>query len=215
MDRPSLLALLADRITARGARVVAVDGVDGAGKTVLADALGVVLAGRGRDVVRVGIDGFHHPRAVRYRRGRTSPMGFYRDSYDVDRFRAEVVDAARTHGAVRTAAFDHRTDRPVEAAPVPVAPDGVVLVDGIFLHRPELDGAWDLSVFLRASFAATFARMSVRDGCPPDWRDPANARYVEGQRLYLAEIDPEARADVVVDNDDPARPVLVRDVTPG
>ena len=41
--------------------------------------------------------------------------------------------------------------------------------------------------------------------------DPAsgvNARYVGGQRLYLAEVDPAARATWLLDNTDLAAPVL-------
>jgi uridine kinase len=33
-------------------------------------------------------------------------------------------------------------------------------------------------------------------------------RYVPGQRLYLEACRPEARADAVVGNDDPARPTV-------
>jgi uridine kinase len=33
-------------------------------------------------------------------------------------------------------------------------------------------------------------------------------RYAAGQRLYVDEVDPAARADVVLDNADPAAPVL-------
>ena len=40
-------------------------------------------------------------------------------------------------------------------------------------------------MFLDVPFDETFRRMAVRDGCPPDPADPANARYLEGQRLYL------------------------------
>ena len=36
----------------------------------------------GIDVVRTPVDGFHHPAAVRYRQGRSSPRGFYEDSHD-------------------------------------------------------------------------------------------------------------------------------------
>jgi uridine kinase len=35
-----------------------------------------------------------------------------------------------------------------------------------------------------------------------------NRRYVEGQRLYLRECNPEAIASIVVDNSDLARPVI-------
>lgn len=53
---------------------VAIDGPDAAGKTMLADA--------GRQIVRASIDGFHRPRAERYRQGPLSPAGYYEDSLD-------------------------------------------------------------------------------------------------------------------------------------
>ncbi len=68
-------------------------------------------------------------------------------------------------------------------------------------------------MLVTAPFEVTFARMAVRDGCAPDPRHPDNERYVAGQRLYFAEADPESRADVVVDNADPAHP-RVRPRTP-
>jgi uridine kinase len=211
MTRARVLADLADRVaTLARPALVAIDGVDGVGKTVLADDLAAVLAARGIRTVRVPIDGFHRPRAERYRRGRTSPRGYLEDSYDVDAFRACVVEPVRRggSGAVRPAVFDHRTDRPVDVAPVDVG-DAVVLVDGIFLHRDGLAELWDLSLFLRAGFTATFARMAERDGTPPDPEDPANRRYLEGQRLYLRTFEPERRADVVVDLEDLGAPVVV------
>jgi uridine kinase len=77
--RAELLTALAywvrSRHPARRLRV-AVDGVDGAGKTVLADELADRIMAYGRPAVRASIDGFHRPRAERYRLGRTSPEGF-------------------------------------------------------------------------------------------------------------------------------------------
>jgi adenine phosphoribosyltransferase len=52
--------------------------------------------------------------------------------------------------------------------------------------------------------------MAERDGGPADPGDATNARYLEGQRLYLAECDPPTRAGLVVDNSDLAAPRLVR-----
>jgi uridine kinase len=84
-----------------------------------------------------------------------------------------------------------------------VALEGAVLVvDGIFVHRDELAGYWDFSVFLRAPFEVAYARMATRDGCPADPGAPENRRYLLGQELYFAECEPEARATVVVDNAD-------------
>src|SRR5262245_47953937 len=71
---------------------VAVDGVDGVGKTTFADKLGRVVELIGRTVIRSSVDGFHNPRELRYRRGRTSPEGFYFDSYDYPALRRYLLD---------------------------------------------------------------------------------------------------------------------------
>jgi uridine kinase len=41
---------------------VAIDGVDAAGKTTIANALSPIIACSGRHVIRASIDGFHRPR---------------------------------------------------------------------------------------------------------------------------------------------------------
>jgi uridine kinase len=53
-------ALAPDRIVR-----VAIDGVDGAGKTTFANELAEVVGGLGRPVIRASVDGFHNPRVVR------------------------------------------------------------------------------------------------------------------------------------------------------
>lgn len=187
--------------------LVGIDGVDGAGKTVFADELAALLR---RSVIRAGVDSFHNPRAVRYRRGRGSPEGYFHDSFDYLRLRRVLLDPLLDGGHFRTAAFDHRTDASVDV-PLRLAPPGAVLVfDGIFLHRPQLRDCWDYSVFLRVRPDVSTARCAQRDGSDPDPAAESNRRYVEGQRLYLAGCDPERLATVVVDNTDLARPVRVR-----
>ena len=214
-DRAAVLETLADLVpvpAGEHAVRVGVDGVDGAGKTTVADELAAVLRSRGRQVVRVRLDDFHHPRDVRYRRGRDSPEGFFHDSYDLVAVRQEVLDPLGPDGdrwyrpAVHDVATDVRLDPPPRQAP-----SGAVLVlDGLFLHRGELADAWDLSVLVTAPFEATYARMAVRDGSPADPHHPANRRYLVGQQLYFAAVDPERRADVVLDNADVDHPRLVR-----
>jgi hypothetical protein len=61
---------------------VAVDGVDGAGKTTFANALVPYIQAGGRTVIRASVDGFHNPRAVRYPRGRFDAQVFFEGSYD-------------------------------------------------------------------------------------------------------------------------------------
>jgi uridine kinase len=191
---------------------VAVDGPDGAGKTRFADGLATALREAGRPVVRVSVDGFHHPRATRYRRGRDSPDGFWLDSYDYDRFTADVLDPFAHDGSrrYRSAARDVATDTALTVDARVAAASSVLVVDGIFLQRAELADVWDLSIFLDVPFTETTRRMAARDGTSPDPTDPRTRRYVEGQRLYFAACDPARRADVLVDNTDFASPRILR-----
>jgi uridine kinase len=56
--------------------------------------------------------------------------------------------------------------------------------------------------------------MSVRDGCNSDPGVPANRRYVEGQKLYLAACSPASAASVVIDNSDIQQPNILRNGLP-
>lgn len=191
--------------------LVGIDGVDGSGKTMFADALAEHLRARGHPAERISLDDFHQPRAIRYQRGRSSPEGFWLDSYDYQRLHAFVLEplSDRGSGWFRPASHDLESDQPVEP-PAQLAPVGsIVVFDGMFLNRDEIRHSWDCSVFLDVPFNVTAERMSVRDGSPADPAHPAMHRYVGGQKLYMAQCDPAARATLVVDNTDPEQPAMI------
>jgi len=190
---------------------VAIDGVDGAGKTHFADELGEVLRASGRSVIRASVDGFHNPRSIRYRLGRDSPEGFFHDSYDYEQLKAALLDPLSPGGSghYRTAVFDHRSDRPVSAPNGAAAPGAILLLDGIFLHRPELRAYWDYSIFLEVAFAVSIPRGAQRGEASPDPRAASNQRYVRGQELYLRTCEPTRFATVTINNDDLLAPYIV------
>ncbi|WP_053733845.1 hypothetical protein [Nocardia sp. NRRL S-836] len=156
--------------------------------------------------MRASVDDFHHPRAVRWRRGKESPDGFFLDSFDYERFTADLLVPFGAGKPFRRASHDLATDEHVTPDAETASPSAVLLVDGIFLHRDELAGLWDFSVFLAVGFEVSAARMAARDGSPPDPGHPRLRRYVEGQRRYLTACDPAARASLVIDYDDLADP---------
>jgi uridine kinase len=182
--RAAVLGRVADAVPQLdGRRVrVAVDGVDGAGKTWFADELARALTGRGVPTTRLSIDDFLAPTSVRYARGRRSPEGYWLDSHDLPRF-----TRAATAGE-----------------------SGVLVVDGIFLQRDELVDLWDLRVYLDVPFDVAWGRVARRDGRDADPESQENRRYNEGQKLYLTECEPAVRAHLVLDNTDFANPTLVR-----
>lgn len=190
---------------------VAIDGVDGVGKTTLADDLARAIAAAGRPVIRASIDGFHNPRSMRYRMGRNSPEGYFKDSFNYAELTAALLAPLGPGGTCRyrRAVFNYRTDSVVET-PVETAPqDSILIFDGVFLLRSELLAFWEMSIFLDAPFDVTVPRMAGRDGGPPETDAPENRRYVEGQKLYLATCGPKRKATVMIDYKNLESPQIV------
>lgn len=217
MTRKELLSTLADRIQAIAHAHplrVAIDGVDASGKTVLADELALLLRSRGAAVIRASLDGFHNPRYVRQRRGRDSPEGYYKDSFDHAALIRQLLVPLGPNGTrrYRRAVFDFRVDSAVDVPPETAPHEAILIFEGVFLQRPELREYWDYRVFVEASFDTTLRRAILRDqnlfGTPEQVRKRYEARYIPGQRLYLERCKPELLADVVVENDDVDRPSL-------
>jgi uridine kinase len=145
---------------------IAVDGIDCAGKTTLADRLAPLLG-----ATRISVDDYLRPAQDRYRRGAESPEGYFLDSFDYDRFRRAVL-----------------------------ATDDTVVVDGVFLQRPELDDLWSLRIWIDIDFEQALERALARDAAlMHDVRGRYERRYWPGQQLYIDAVDPRAHADIVVD----------------
>lgn len=202
--------------------LVAVDGPSGTGKSTFADELGRTLTDLNKTVVRASIDSFHRPRAQRYRLGKHSPEGYYRDSHDLPALRQHLLEPFATGtGPVRRAVFDEPSDRPLDAPVEPVPLGAILIFDGLFLHRPELVAHWHLTVYLIADDRREVAWHDyLKSDLPddPDARDleiarrvaqGRRARYVDGHALYEREAAPVDRANLVIDNDDLTWPKLI------
>lgn len=138
----------------------------------------------GPSVVRIGADAFLRPEEARYRRGRESPEGYYEDAVDHAALRASIADAV-----------------------------GLVIVDGVFLFRPELEDLWSFRVFVEITEDESLRRGVRRDGSLHPSPEVAErlyrVRYLPAQRMYQAQFRPLERADVVVVNERPAAPRLI------
>ena len=194
---------------------VGIDGVDCAGKTSLANELAVSLAADGEYVIRASIDGFHNPRAVRYRQGRSSPKGYYEDSFDLEAVLNNLLLPLGPEGDrwYRTAVFDYKTDLPLETRKQMAPESYVILFDGVFLHRPELLPHLDFTVFVMVDFAVTIERAFRRDRplfqTVDEVRQMYESRYIPGQELYFAESSPLEKANLVFQNNDLQNPTVV------
>lgn len=193
-------------------RIVAVDGVDGSGKTSFTSNLAAEIYHR--PVITIHVDDFLNPAPVRHARGRHSPEGFWRDTYNYPALHQYVLTPLGTGGDgwYSPASYDPVTDRSALAAFLHAPPEALVLVEGMFLHRDDLAASWDASVYLDVPFTVTAARMATRDGSNSDPEHPTMRRYVHGQHLYFEAARPWERATFVIDNSDFAAPKVIRPV---
>ena len=222
LTRPELLERLADLIVSvklsHPVRV-AIDGVDAAGKTTLADELVAPIQQRGRPTIRASVDSFHRPKSERYRRGPDSPEGYYHDSFDYESLIDELLVQLGQGGSLRyrPATFDHREDLFIYESLRDAEPNAILLFDGIFLLRPELNDHWDFRIFLEVDFDVSIERdirRAVDEGGTSDGLlERQHKRYMPGQQLYLQSVRPQEIADAVVDNNDLETPRLLRQVS--
>ncbi len=154
MSRAELLEFLAAEIIARkrAARPlkVGIDGRCAAGKTTLADELGRVLRAGGCVVLRPSVDGFHHPRARRYRQGEFSALGYYEDAFDYEALAERLLaplSGAKFPALCRQVSFDLRAELPAEEPAVSVDANTILLFDGIFVFRSRINAYWDYRIW--------------------------------------------------------------------
>src|SRR3954471_516046 len=201
----AMLALLAQRVedatpTGHPTRV-AIDGPDCAGKTTLANDLADRLA-PARPVIRPSLHHVHRPSSERRRRGDLSAEGYYLDSFDNSVIVDEVLKPLGPGGdrCYRSASFDHRTDSRLDPPKAVALQDAVVLLDGVFLLRPELRELWDLSIYLDVPPEESIRRARARDldlfGSMEALDSRYRTRYLPGQAFYRAAAAPLEHADI-------------------
>ncbi|MEV7660477.1 uridine kinase [Paenarthrobacter sp. NPDC089316] len=214
MTRSELFDVLAAdlEVMGPGRKLVGIDGVDGSGKSTFASGFSQALtAMEGRPIVTIHVDDFLNLQEVRHSRGRTSPEGFWLDTYDYAALEKFVLAPLGNggDGLYRPAVTDARRNLTLHAEPLEAPDDAIVLVEGMFLHRDGMAGRWDYSIFLDVPFTETARRMSIRDGGSTDPEHPSMRRYVGGQRLYFEQAQPWTRASRVIDNTCPDKPRLL------
>jgi len=202
------------RVQGPGPIRIAVDGRDAAGKTTFADRLALQLAGRGTEIYRASIDDWQHPPEIRYRRGRSSPEGYYFDGFDFEDAKRRLLEPFSNGAGFTFAAYDIEREQALEEDVTVAGPGSLIIVDGVFLFRAELQGHFELGVYLRVSRQTSIdrgvARDAARSGDAILERQMYEERYAPAQDRYHEEVSPEDFADLVIDNEDVENPVVVR-----
>jgi uridine kinase len=208
------VAAIIDRLSPRRLRI-AIDGRTGAGKTSFGHELAAALRLLGRSTLRASLDDFKHPWRDARERGydRLSGAGYYRNAYDV-RSAVELLlipAGPGGSGEVVLCAHDPLTGVDHRDTVVTAPEDAVLVVDSVFAMRPEYDTNWDFRIWLEVDPTIAVARGIRRDidteGVVEATR-VRRERYGPAEEIYIAEVRPISRADLIIDNNDLLRPSI-------
>ena len=215
----SLVADVAESVAAQALDserplVVGVNGVDGSGKTMLTAELHRQLEAHGLPVTVVHIDDFTQPRTRRSAAG--DPIErYYNNTFDIDTLRRAILEplAARKLGSVILRHEDPRdSSRMVEHGYSFAGSPSVVIVEGVFVFRPELVDYFDTKIFVDIPLSEIRERAIERDvprfgfGVLKKYL----TKYIPTQAHYLDTVRPYELADIVIDNTDWHNPYIVK-----
>ena len=186
---------------------VAINGIEGTGKTTFSKGLVSYLQSKSVTAINVSIDGFHFNKEHRYRQGRDSVIGYYEDSYDEVGFVDKVLLSSQKEPAYYiSATHDLESDLYVDLEPVKIPNNAVLVTDGAYLFKQPYRDHWDLKIYLKTNYETALKRGAKRDrenlGGMEGAIQKFNDRYHKASKLYIKKNSPETIADLVIDNTD-------------
>ena len=196
---------------------VAVDGLTGAGKTSFGHELAAALRALGRPTMRASMDDFKHPwrHAREHGYDRVSGEGYYRNAYDFRSARDLLLRPAGPTGSgvVVLCGHDPLTGEDHRDKRISAPAGAILIVDSVFAFRPEYNDCWEYRIWLEADPQIALWRGISRDCAAEGFEEAARVhrdRYRVSEMIYLAEVHPQALADVIIDNSNLACPHILR-----
>lgn len=207
-DQPEYLitAIISARAKAPPTRalLVAISGIDAAGKGFVSSRIAEALEKRGIRPAVITVDAWLNLPHVRF--GTRDPAAnFYEHAIRFDQMFEELVLPLRDHRSINL-----ETDAAEETATTfckrryDFHEVDVILLEGIFLLKLTHRFHFDLSIWIDCSFATALQRAITRcqEKLPPRETITAfESIYFPAQRIHLANDSPLAAADVIFRND--------------
>ncbi|MED0905962.1 AAA family ATPase [Bacillus nitratireducens] len=194
---------------------VGVSGITASGKTTFANELAEEMIKRGVQATRASIDDFHNPRVIRYTQGKESARGYYEDAHDYTAFKERLLKSLGPNGNLHYETISHNliTDIPVYNTPLVAPPNMVLIVDGTFLLKKEIEYLFDYKIFVDTDFEIARKRGASREtkafGSYEEAEKMFINRYHAACKMYIDEHNPKECANVIFQNSNFDDPVVV------
>lgn len=191
--------------------VIAIDGLDGSGKSTFARRLASVLAEGGTTAVQFHVDDFRQP--VAWTTPEREADQYYETYYDLDHCNRCLQAFVGGAAEISIPHYDIALERVVGSRPLALDDATVAIVEGVFpLRLPHV--ATGTLIYLDTRETELRRRIIARDLKKGRTVDEIvrriDRRYFPSQQRYLRELASRDRAHVIIDNEDPLAPRMVR-----
>ncbi|MEZ5025365.1 MAG: hypothetical protein R2739_02200 [Chitinophagales bacterium] len=186
---------------------VAINGIEGTGKTTMTEKLTKFLNHNNIHTIHVSIDGFHNKKESRYKQGRDSAKGYYEDSYNENEFIEKVLKSSQSNSPnITNAIHDLESNEDLDLESIELNYNTVLITDGAYLFKKIYRNYWDLKIYLKTSFEIALERGIDRDkdlfGGVEKTKEKYEKRYHQSSKIYNDENCPEDFANIIIDNSD-------------
>jgi uridine kinase len=183
--------------------LVGVSGIDGCGKGYLAAQLQAHLTFHGVIPAILNVDGWLNLPHKRFDEGAPA-ANFYENALRLDQFFSQLVLPLRDRGSIHLEAdFVEETASNYRKHTYDFRDVSVVLVEGIFLFKPQYRKYFDLAIWIDCSFPTALARALDRaqEGLSPaDTIAAYETIYFPAQKIHLLQDKPRENSDLIFDN---------------
>ena len=184
--------------------LVGVSGIDGCGKGYLARQLQAHLALHGVIPAILNVDGWLNLPEKRFDHNAPA-TNFYESAIRLEQFFSQLVLPLRDRRSIHLVAdFVEETASKYRPHSYDYEDVPVVLVEGIFLFKPQYRKYFDLAIWIDCSFSTALARAIDR---AQEGLSPANTIavydtiYFPAQKIHLTQDRPKENADLIFEND--------------
>lgn len=182
--------------------VIGIDGLGGAGKSTISEELYRMLKNDKYNATLLHIDDFIHCRKIRYNDNYLEWECYYKLQWRYDYFLNNVIYPLRnsTEYCHHIELYDKANDT-YFTKKVNFSIGSIVIVEGVFLQRPELKEAFDYVIYIDVSEKERLNRVLKRDsyiGNVQQIKEKYINRYFPAERFYIKNCCPVDRANYVI-----------------
>ncbi|MCH5349064.1 MAG: uridine kinase [Oscillospiraceae bacterium] len=188
-------------ISNTGIAVVGIDGLGGAGKSTVSEKICSEIEQNNVHTILLHIDDFINVKAVRYNSAYPEWQCYYDLQWRYDYFNKIINQFEnKINNSIEIELYDKDNDC-YFTKKYDVIEKTVIVVEGIFLQRKELQGNFDYMIYIDVPEDVRMTRVLKRDtyiGNEQQIIDKYENRYFPAERKYFNEYHPERSADFVI-----------------